>query len=370
MAYSDFTTDDFIEDAQFRHWVQHPDEISEAFWANFLEKNPEKESTIANARTILKVIEQEVRKDFLSQEDEDQIFNHIQEQIEVEAKVKIRRLPIWISWGAAASILIGILLWQFIPTKSGNLNQVVYESNREKSLIPLTEKLNNTKEPLLVTLDDGSSIFLNPNSKISYAKNFNQGNIREVYLSGEAFFEVAKNPNKPFLVYANELVTKVLGTSFNIRAFADEKDVTVKVRTGRVAVAVARFSDVQQKISIRELDGIMLLPNQQAVLSRQEVRLVKSLVENPAIFNNEQPKNPMQQQFIYSAAKATDVFKSIEKAYGVDIVFDEDLLSQCQFTGNITDESLYEKLDIICKTIEAQYQILDAQVIISSKGCQ
>ena len=369
MDYSNFTTDDFIEDIQFRQWVQQPDDISEEFWANFLRENPYKETTIANARTILKVIEQKVKKDFLTQEDEDQIFNHIQEQIEVEAKAKIRRLPIWFSWAAAASILIGIMVWQFIPTKSDSLNRIVYESNREKALIPLTEKQNNTKKILLVTLDDGSSIFLNPNSKISYAKNFNRGNIREVYLSGEAFFEIAKNPNKPFLVYANELVTKVLGTSFNIRAFADEKDITVKVRTGRVAVAVARLSDVQQKISIRELDGIMLLQNQQAVLSRQEVRLVKSLVENPIIFDKDQPKNLMQQQFAFSATKATDVFKSIEKAYGVNIVFDEDLLSQCQFTGNITDESLYEKLDIICKTIEAQYQILDAQVIISAKGC-
>ena len=370
MGYSDFTTDDFIEDAQFRRWVQHPDDNSEAFWANFLHENPEKITAIANARIILKVIEEEVRKDFLSPEDEDLIFSHIQEQIEVERKFRIRKLPSWLGWATAASVLICVVLWQLILEKSNGLNQVVYESNRGKSLIPLTEKSNDTKETLLVTLDDGSSIFLSPNSKISYPKGFNQGNIREVFLSGEAFFEVAKNPNKPFLVYANELVTKVLGTSFNVRAFATEKDVIIKVRTGRVSVAVARITDVQQKISSRELDGIMLLPNQQVVLSRQEVRLVKSLVENPAMISAEQAKNPMQQQFKFSSARATEVFQKIENAYSIDIVFDDDLLSACQFTGNITDESLYEKLDIICKTIEAQYQILDAQVIISSKGCQ
>jgi transmembrane sensor len=370
MTYSDFTTDDFINDPQFRLWVQHPTEVTENFWANFLKENPDKNMAVENARTILKAVEQQVKKEFLSQEDEDQIFNQIQEQIESEKVQRIRRLPVWMGWAAAASIVLGIIIWEFIPTKSEQVNQVVYENNREKALTPLTEKINNTDKAILVTLDDGSSIFLNPNSKISYAQNFNQGNIREIYLSGEAFFEVAKNPNKPFLVYANELITKVLGTSFNVRAYADEKDVTVKVRTGRVAVAVARITDVQQKMSSRELDGIMLLPNQQAVLSRQEVRLVKSLVENPAVISKNQPQNLMQQQFIFNANNATQVFESIEKAYGVDIVFDENLLSQCQFTGNITDESLYEKLDIICKTIEAQYQILDAQVIITSKGCQ
>jgi transmembrane sensor len=370
MTYSDFTTDDFINDAQFRLWVQQPDEDSDKFWANFLIENPDKKIAVTNAQTILKGIEQQVHTSFLSQEDEDQILNQIREQIEAEREQKIRRLPVWLGWAAAASIVLGFMIWQFIPIKNKQVSQVVYENNREKALTPLTEKINNSDKAILVTLDDGSSIFLNPNSKISYAKNFNQSNIREVYLSGEAFFEVAKNPNKPFLVYANELITKVLGTSFNVRAYANEKDVIVKVRTGRVAVAVARITDVQQKISSRELDGIMLLPNQQAILSRQEVRLVKSLVENPAVISKNQPQNLMQQQFIFNADNATDVFKSIESAYGVDIVFDDSLLSQCQFTGNLTDESLYEKLDIICKTIEAQYQILDAQVIITSKGCQ
>lgn len=370
MTYSDFTTDDFINDAQFRLWVQQPDEHTDTFWANFLIENPDKKVAVANAQSILKAIEQQVHTTFLSQEDEDQIFNHIQEQIEAEKAHRIRRLPVWFGWAAAACVAVGFMLWQFIPTKNNQVNQVVYENNREKALTPLTEKINNSDKAILVTLDDGSSIFLNPNSKISFAKNFNQSNIREVYLSGEAFFEVAKKPKKPFLVYANELITKVLGTSFNVRAYANEKDVIVSVRTGRVAVAVAKITDVQQKISSSELDGILLLPNQQAVLSRQEVRLVKSLVENPTVISKNQLQDLMQQQFIFNTDNASEVFKSIEKAYGVDIVFDETVLSECQFTGNVTDESLYEKLDIICKTIEAQYQILDAQVIITSKGCQ
>jgi transmembrane sensor len=370
MTYSDFTTDDFINDAQFRLWVQQPDEVSDTFWTNFLKENPDKNVSVTNARTILKAIENQVQEEFLPKEDEDQVFSQIQEQISLGKGQNVRRLPVWWAWAAAASVVLGIMIWQFIPKNDVQINQVVYESNREKALSPLTEKINKTNRTILVTLDDGSSIFLNPNSKISYATNFNQGNIREVYLSGEAFFEVAKNPNKPFLVYANEMITKVLGTSFNIRAFPNEKDVIVKVRTGKVSVAVARVSDVQQKISSRELGGIMLLPNQQAVLARQEVRLTKSVVENPTVVNKNQPQSFMQQQFVFSAESATEVFKSIENGYGVDIVFDETLLSQCQFTGNLTDESLYEKLDIICKTIEAQYQISDTQIIITSKGCQ
>jgi len=74
MTYSDFTTDDFINDAQFRLWVQQPDEHTDTFWANFLIENPDKKVAVANAQSILKAIEQQVHTTFLSQEDEDQIL--------------------------------------------------------------------------------------------------------------------------------------------------------------------------------------------------------------------------------------------------------------------------------------------------------
>jgi len=189
-------------------------------------------------------------------------------------------------------------------------------------------------------------------------------------LSGEAFFEVTKNPNRPFVVYANELITKVIGTSFTIKAFPKDKEVTVNVKTGQVSVSVAKQATNPQTVSQRELEGIVLFPNQKAVLSRQDVRLVKSLVENPALIAIETPAHkPIRGSFEFDASPASSVFKAIELAYGVDIVFDETLFSTCEFTGNINDESLYEKLDIICKSIEAKYQILDAQIIISGKGC-
>lgn len=74
MAYSDFTINDFIEDAQFRIWVQQPDDVSEAFWANFLQENPQKSTDINNARAIFIGIEQQVHDGFLSPADEDQIL--------------------------------------------------------------------------------------------------------------------------------------------------------------------------------------------------------------------------------------------------------------------------------------------------------
>jgi ferric-dicitrate binding protein FerR (iron transport regulator) len=366
MKYSQFTTSDFIEDANFRRWVQYPTTESAAFWEDFIQHHPEKKQEIIGARNLLLTLEAQVERGFSTKANEDRVFQQIQQQIGEQQEVPIRRLPRWIQWAAAASVVL-VMGWWLINRPTPTI-KLTYEVNRKQSEVALLEKVNDTSKPILVTLADGSSIFLSPKSKISFAKTFNEGSKREVYLSGEAFFEVAKNPNKPFFVYANELVTKVLGTSFNIRAFPEDKNVEVKVRTGRVSVAVAQKISNQQSISTREVEGIVLLPNQQAVLSRQEIRLVKSLVENPTLLSTITP-TPMRHSFVFEAAQASDVFNMIEQAYGIDIVFDEEVFSKCQFTANLTDESLYEKLDIICKSIEANYQILDAQIIISGKGC-
>ncbi len=366
MKYSHFTTGDFIEDVDFRRWVQNPTPESEAFWEDFLRRHPEKKTDITVARNFLSAIRHQVESDFSTKAAEDSVFKQIQRQIGDEQKGEIRRLPVWVRWAAAASVVL-IMSWWFVNRQAAPL-EMTYEVNREQSQSPLMEKVNDTAKPILVTLADGSSIFLSPKSRISYAKTFNEGNKREVYLSGEAFFEVAKNPNKPFYVYANELVTKVLGTSFNVKAFPEDKNVEVKVRTGRVAVAVAEKISYRKNFSNREREGIVLLPNQQAVLTRHEIRLVKSLVKDPTLLSASAP-TPLRYSFVFEAARASDVFNLIEQAYGIDIVFDEEIFSKCQFTADLTDESLYEKLNIICKSIEADYQILDAQIIISGKGC-
>ncbi|WP_373512602.1 FecR domain-containing protein, partial [Persicitalea sp.] len=143
----------------------------------------------------------------------------------------------------------------------------------------------------------------------------------------------------------------------------------VEVRTGRVSVAVADQLGKQNMISTREREGILLLPNQQAVLARKEIRLVKTLVKNPVLLSEILPSQP-RHSFVFEATPAPRVFRTLERAYGLSIVFDEELFANCQFTADLTDVPPYEKLDIICRSIEANYHILDAQIIIDGRGCE
>ncbi len=369
MEYADYTINDFLENARFRQWVRHPDAELDAFWQSFLEKHPEKKPEVIAATNFLLGIEQQVEGGASAAAHEEEVFQRIQQTIADEPTVPVwRRLPRWTSWAAAAALLFA-LGYFLLPHTALHNQEVSYETLRQQTTLALTEKTNETAEPLSVVLTDGSTVSLQPGSRISYAQNFSETTSREVYLSGEAFFEVAKDPNKPFYVFANELVTKVLGTSFNVRAYQDDEDITVEVRTGRVSVAVADQLGKPNKISTREREGILLLPNQQAVLARKEIRLVKTLVRELALLSETVPNQP-KHSFVFEATPAPEVFKTLESAYGLDIVFDEELFAKCQFTADLTGVPPYEKLDIICRSIEATYRILDAQIIVDGKGCR
>lgn len=369
MEYQDFTTHDFIEDARFRQWVRQPDAETEAFWRSFLARHPEKKPEVIAATDFLLGIEQQVESGADAIAHEETVFQRIQEVIAEGSNSPIRRqLPRWTAWAAAAS-LVFLLGYFILPPGILQKQEISYETNRKQATLALTEKVNETAEPISISLTDGSRISLQPGSRISYAAAmFGTDSRREVYLSGEAFFEVAKNPDIPFFVYANELVTKVLGTSFNVRAYQNADDVTVEVRTGRVSVSVAEKIGGPQQVSPREREGILLLPNQQAILARQEIRLVKTLVKEPVLLSETAPNQP-KYSFVFVATPATEVFKTLESAYGLDIVFDEETFANCQFTADLTDAPPYEKLDIVCRSIEASYRILDAQIIVDGKGC-
>lgn len=213
-----------------------------------------------------------------------------------------------------------------------------------------------------VTLDDGSKVTLLPSSVIRYPEDFSHE--RKVYLTGEAFFDVARDPQKPFSVHTHELVTQVLGTSFTVRAYEDERNIRVAVRTGKVSV----FSETGKALQSQkgQIEGAVLMPNQQVIYSRNELRMVKSLVDNPLVL----PKTMEYTSFQFTDAPINEVFSLLEKAYGVDIVYDEEVMSNCFLNASLDSLSFHDKLRLISKGINARYEILDAHVIISGNGCR
>ncbi|MCK8495444.1 FecR family protein [Spirosoma sp. RP8] len=276
-------------------------------------------------------------------------------QTETDSQTVVRSLPVyrqsWFRVAASVLLLLGLFgygLWQ-------------WSDGRKEPVELLSVQMNNTQKPMRIRLDDGSSVTLEPGSFLRYPSHFSATK-REVFLTGEAFFSVTRQPQRPFLVITDRVVTRVLGTSFRVKAFGGKANVSVTVRTGKVSV----FSRPTTSTSAKELDNaVVLVPNQRAVFYPADARLVKTLAENPVLLtpDNQQP------DFNFVDTPLPVVFDRLEKAYGVDFVYDADALARCTLTARLSNESLYEKLALISEVTHARHEVIDGQVVIDSRGC-
>lgn len=358
------SAENLIHDLSFQDWVFERSLEKAEYWQSLYAESTDNQIAIEQARAFLLNVKGELPQ--ISSEEISDNIQHILNQ--AEEKTGVIGLNFWqknrlLAVAASVVFVIGASLF-FWKNYSPDASVLTYKNLTNHSETSLTEIINDTEKPKLVNLSDGSSVMLQSNSRISFPKKF-PASKREVYLSGEAFFEVAKNPSQPFFVYANELVAKVLGTSFSVRAYESDKEVKVVVKTGRVSVFSQSDVNSSTLKNNRELTGLVLTPNQRAVFQRQEIRIVRELVEKPDLLNI-----PIEQQnFVFKRSPLSEVFGMLEKAYGVDIVYDEELMSKCSITASLTDEPLFEKLQMICTAVEASYEEIDGQIVISSRGC-
>lgn len=363
-AYAQYSYREFIEDESFRKGVYEPESDEAYFWKQWVQAHPQKEKEVETARAMLLSIRGE--KAALSAAYVKKQVSQLLQQVE-QPGVHTRPFAEkpWIAAVAlAACLVLAVLMgWYVLTIHPSQKMATKPEAAGTRQVI--REIVNNSSTERKVTLPDGSIIYLLSHSKISFPEPFHTA-YREVNLSGEAFFEIAKNPSQPFFVYANELVTKVLGTSFLIKAYEKDEEVRVIVKTGKVSV----FADTNRVTPSLQKntkpDSLVLTPNQQAVLIRRETRLIKT-DSMPAVL----PAVPaFQKLFTYDRASIADVFQDLEQTYGIDILYDANTMKNCTITAQLEKESLAEKLELICLIVEGEYELVDNLVIIRSKACQ
>lgn len=378
-TYEHFGTVDFVADDHFLRHHLAPSAESKVFWEEYLLHYPHKNTEWQQAEELLNAVLlglTSYSRTYLSEEEEARLLDRIMRTTEAydaathdtrthEAPVKPLRQTAWYRMAAAAVALAvvatGYLVWR--PKTSGKAHYAETISALE-STSKVTRHINNSAEPELYYLPDSSSVMLAPQSEVSFTAAYNQEN-RSVYLSGKATLDVVPNAGKPFFVYANEIVTKVLGTKFEVVAFDDGSDVTVKVLNGKVTVYQNNVRNNGADVAPKQ-SAVLLLPNQLVVFDRKAELFDKRLVENPVSL----PDVKSLPKFEYEDGYAVRFFEDIKKAYGVNVVYNPELLANCQFSAAFSDESLPEKLDVVCKTIGASYEIIDAQVVITTTGCK
>jgi transmembrane sensor len=220
--------------------------------------------------------------------------------------------------------------------------------------------VNEGEQAHPVTLPDGSKVTLEPRSQIEIATAF-EGKERKVYLSGKAFFEVVRDESRPFKVCTKKVITKVLGTSFTVEAYDEDDEVTVSVKTGKVSVYAQ--GDNKPNSAVPE---IILTPNQEFIYHKEERKVSRSIVKEPQLILS--PEEVQRMRFEETAPNV--VFEAIEKAYGVDLLFDESRFSSCRITTSISGGNILSRLRIICEVINADYRLEQDKIIIEGDGCK
>ncbi|GAB3985970.1 FecR family protein [Spirosoma daeguense] len=355
--YATYDLDDFVQDGEFIRWVKYPDPENDLFWSSLLETYPFQQDTIRQARQIVLKLGAATCPD-VNEQDAKDIWQKLQLSINPPVTVIPLWQRAWVRMAAAVVLLIGgLTLWQ-IQHEETNLVSISRDAYGVLSG-DLTQVSNNTTDSMIIKLPDNSRITLSRGAKLRYKTHFTDS-VREVYLTGEAFFDVARNPKKPFIVYTNELITKVLGTSFWIRTNVADKHMTVAVKTGKVFVYKKTKGGLAD-----QPPGVVLLPNQQADYKPDSDKLSRTLVEEPLLILPESQR----QSATFDNVPVAELLDNLEKSYGVDIQFDRNVLTNCRLTTSFKDESLFQRLEVLCEAIDATYKIEDTRIIIDARRC-
>ncbi len=379
-----YDTEDFILDNDFRTWVLHPDKKNDLIWSNYLEKYPEKKEQVKEAVLILKSlqpVEPEVPVQRINQ-----ILYELKPVSSTFRKISFNALKyaaVFILFISVGGLIYYSLSNQrqlpFTATSEESLQKgkliladgTVREFETEQTAILQTSKgeitvnndtvirdvgsLKTTKTAMNqviipygkrseITLADGTHIWLNSGSQMSYPVVFT-GDTREVYLSGEAFFDVETDLSRPFYVITKDIKLRVMGTRFNISSYDNDQITHAVLLSGKVSVGRNRIFANTMELSPGErivYDKV----DENITINKVNVNLYASWINGYLIFERE----PL-----------TEIFKKLERYYNKNIIME----------GSFNDITFSGKLDLIEKieTVLANISFSSSFSVIMNNDC-
>ncbi|HVY75371.1 MAG TPA: FecR domain-containing protein [Puia sp.] len=253
-------------------------------------------------------------------------------------------------WKIAAAVLVlvaGTLFYRHLnqpaPAKVNAAVQPISQTAIANNSLPGKKQT--------IHLPDGSTVILNNNSHLDYPTAF-AGKTREVYLTGEAYFDIRHDPAKPFLVHAGKLVTRVLGTAFDIRAYPGDGSIQVTVTKGRVQV-------------MKEDKSLGLITaNQQISFSTGTGSFEQKTVDTRPLVAWK------PEEVAFNDITMKEAARRIEQRFGYTVEFANPEIENCRVTATFsTDDMMDEILAVICTVTRSQYNIQNQKIIIDGKGC-
>lgn len=250
----------------------------------------------------------------------------------------VSRTPLYVL-RAAAVILVAFLTGLFVQNHLYTMEQVA--SEQASTFNVLKELETERGEKARITFSDGTSVTLNSASSVRFPEKF-QGLTREVFLEGEAYFEVAHDPEQPFIVHSQDARIKVLGTEFNVRGWSEDSGVEIVVRGGKVSVQSSEVAPEEQSEVILTEGLKTLVERGQNPTASQQVDVNRHLLwtSGGMHFENE----PFSQ-----------VIKHLERRFNIQISVDDISLMDVPYTGTFIYAELNEVLSVIAASMEVGY---------------
>ena len=267
----------------------------------------------------------------------------------------------------AATLVLGFILALLFLKREVSLTQDLVIRLNQVS-IPLGSKSK-------IVLADGSQVWLNSGSTLKYPTSFT-GKEREIYLSGEAFFDITRKEDKPFIVKTSEINIRVLGTKFNVKSYPEENTVEATVISGIIEIETHSVNSNQKQ-------HLKLESNQQA-------RFAKASSKLDILIESEKPQRikpkPVgrimvaekinteaiiawkEEKLVFVKERFEDILIKLERWYDVEIILEDDRLRDYTYTGTFQNESLEQALDALKLATPFDYSIDKNNIIIFSRG--
>jgi Fe2+-dicitrate sensor, membrane component len=271
------------------------------------------------------------------------VWNNIQSQIEnseeeFDSSTTYSRKSIYTiaSFAASVALIIGIALTFLL----------VYKAPAPVSLTRFETQKGDKSQMIL---PDGTKVWLNSGSQLTYRSDYNR-EVRTVLLSGEAFFDVVKNPDRPFIVKSGGIDVKVLGTAFDVCAYPEDNNIAVSLLRGKVSI---ESSADQNRLAL-------LYPNEKAVINKANMlcNVTPCDASTESIWLNHKLR--------FEGTKPDTLFKQLNRWYGVNFAINK-IPKNTRYWLTLKSESLTETLQLINKITPIHYSINGEEVTIEYK---
>ncbi|MDN5204259.1 FecR family protein [Fulvivirgaceae bacterium BMA10] len=337
MKYEEYTVDDFIQDEFFIDWVREQSIQANYFWEKWVKTHPHKKDEVALAREIIISLNYERRFKFPEADSNEVLENLLRANNKLEGTSSGKRNRFMLIKRIAAIIVLttfAAFSFHYFNGSGNNVASLNYTTKSGKGKFSSTFKL-----------EDGSVVKLRGDSYVKIPEKFSNDK-REIFLVGEAYFDIAEDKSKPFHIYTGDVTTKVTGTSFGINCDTLLNKVQVMLVSGEVIV-----NDIYG-------NSIKLKPNESVVYHNNRI-----FKEN---FNYDISLGWTEGKLVFEEAEEKEVMHRLEAWYNVKFILPDGYFFKGKYNGRFKNENLSNVLDGINFTSQKfNYEIREREIIIT-----